>query len=87
MGFCRTQYPAHYLSTVLIHMKTIYSMGKGKYVTLDSYGVSHETRRGSIAVAIFSTIIAAITVSALVGIDITNPSTPNQHVIQSRPGY
>jgi hypothetical protein len=57
-------------------MKTIYSMGRGKYITLDSYGESRETRRGSIAVAIFSIIIAAISASALLGVDITSPSTP-----------
>ena len=51
-------------------------MGKGKYITLDSYGESHETRRGSIAIAIFSIIIAAISASALFGVDITSPSTP-----------
>jgi beta-lactamase regulating signal transducer with metallopeptidase domain len=51
-------------------------MGRGKYITLDSYGESRETRRGSIAVAIFSIIIAAISASALLGVDITSPSTP-----------
>ena len=56
-------------------MKTIYSMGKGKYITLDSYGESRETRRWSIAIAIFSIIIAAISASALLGVDITSPST------------
>jgi hypothetical protein len=52
-------------------MKTIYSMGKGKYITLDSYGESHETRRWSITIAIFSVIIATITATALVGVDLT----------------
>lgn len=46
-------------------------MGKGKYIHLDSYGESHETRRWSIAIAIFSVIIATITATALVGVDMT----------------
>ena len=53
-------------------MKTIYSMGKGKYVTLDSYGETHETRLGSIGVALLSLLLAAITGMALVGVDPTN---------------
>jgi hypothetical protein len=57
-------------------MKQIYSMGKGKYVTLDSYGESHETRPWSLAIAFFSVIITVITATALVGVDVTSPSTP-----------
>ena len=53
-------------------MKTIYSMGKGKYVTLDSYGETHETRLGSIGVVLLSLLLAAITGMALVGVDPTN---------------
>jgi beta-lactamase regulating signal transducer with metallopeptidase domain len=67
-------------------MKTIYSMGKGKYITLDSYGESHENRRWSIAIALFSIIIATITASSLLGVDITDPSLKQHHDIQSRPG-
>jgi len=67
-------------------MKQIYSMGKGKYITLDSYGESHETRRGSIAVALFSIVITVITATALVGVDITNPSAKQHHVIHDRTG-
>jgi hypothetical protein len=52
-------------------MKTIYSMGRGKYIHLDSYGETPETRRWSVGIALFSVIIAAITISALVGVDIT----------------
>lgn len=53
-------------------MKTIYSMGKGKYITLDSYGESHETRLWSIAIALLSLLLAAISGMALVGVDPTN---------------
>jgi hypothetical protein len=52
-------------------MKTIYSMGKGKYIHLDSYGESHETRRWSFAIALFSLIIATISATALLGVDLT----------------
>lgn len=62
-------------------------MGKGKYVTLDSCGESRETRRWSIAIAAFSSIIAIITATALVGVDITSPFTQHHHDIQSRTGY
>lgn len=59
-------------------------MGKGKYITLDSYGESHETRRWSVCIAIFSIIIAAISASALFGIDITSPSSPATTEYESR---
>ncbi len=55
-------------------MKTIYSMGRGKYITLDSYhsyGESHGTRRWSVCIALFSIIIATISATALLGVDIT----------------
>lgn len=52
-------------------MKTIYRMGKG-YVHMDSYDENYETRHGSIAVALLSLLIAAITGMALVGVDPTN---------------
>jgi len=68
-------------------MKTIYSMGKGKYITLDSYGESHETRRWSLAIALFSVIITVITATALVGVDITDPSPKQHHDIHNRTGY
>jgi hypothetical protein len=58
-------------SLLLTDMKTIYSMGKGKYIQLDSYGEYHGTRRWSVGIALFSVIIAAITISALVGVDVT----------------
>jgi hypothetical protein len=52
-------------------MKTIYSMGKGKYVILDSYGETHETRLGSIAIALLALLLATISGAALVGVDLT----------------
>jgi hypothetical protein len=68
-------------------MKTIYSMGKGKYITLDSYGESHGTRRWSLAIALFSIVIATITATALVGVDITDLSPKHHHDIHNRTGY
>ena len=52
-------------------MKTIYSMGKGKYVILDSYGETHENRLGSIAIALLSLALATISGMALLGVDPT----------------
>jgi len=63
-------------------MKTIYSMGKGKYIHLDSYTETHETRGGNIFVALLTLLLAAITGMALVGVDPTNinpQSNPQQN--------
>jgi beta-lactamase regulating signal transducer with metallopeptidase domain len=60
-------------------MKQIIPLGKGRFVHVDSYGASHETRRGSIIVAAFAMIISALTVGAVLGIDITSPNTTTQH--------
>ena len=46
-------------------------MGKGKYITLDSYGETHENRLGSIAIALLSLLLATISGAALVGVDLT----------------
>ena len=62
-------------------------MGKGKYITLDSYGETHENRRWSLAIALFSIVIATITATALVGVDITDPSPKQHHDIHNRTGY
>ena len=59
-------------------MKTIYSMGKGKYITLDSYGESHETRRSDVVVFLLASIIAAITIAAALGVDVTQFKTQSQ---------
>ena len=60
-------------------MKQIISLGKGKFVHLDSYGESHETRRGDIMVAVLAIIITTVTVGAALGIDITSPNSTPQH--------
>ena len=58
-------------------MRTIYSMGKGKYVTLDSYGETHENRLANVLIATFAIILSAIAVPAALGIDITNLNPKN----------
>jgi hypothetical protein len=67
-------------------MKTIYSMGRGKYITLDSYGESHGTRRWSVCIALFSIIIATISATALLGVDITqvNPQPTKEQINATR---
>ena len=51
-------------------MKTIYRIGKG-YVQMDSYGETHETRLGSIAIALLALLLATISGMALLGVDPT----------------
>jgi len=58
-------------------MKRIYSMGKNRYVTMDTYHTSHQSRRSKVLQAFFIAIIAAITGSAMVGVDILQ--LPTQH--------
>ena len=62
-------------------MKTIYSMGKGKYVTLDSYVSQDKNRGGNIFVVLLSLLLAAITGMALVGVDPTNINPQPTHQI------
>jgi hypothetical protein len=62
-------------------MKRIYSMGKNKYITLDSYHESHETLRSKLLQAIFIIIIASITGSAMVGVDLIQLPSNSNHVL------
>ena len=57
-------------------------MGKGKYITLDSYGETHETRHWSIAIALLALLLAAISGMALVGVD---PTKINPQPTQAQP--
>lgn len=59
-------------------MKHTVRLEPGRFVNLDSYYVSHETRLSKICVAALTLIIAALTAGAVIGMDITNP-TPTQH--------
>ena len=67
-------------------MKTIYSMGKGKYITLDSYGESRETRRFNILCTLFVIAITVMTAGAMVGVDITNINPQTNHDTTHRTG-
>lgn len=63
-------------------MKQIIKLGANKYVTLDSYGASHESQLREQAIVIFiGLLIAALTLGALVGMDITDP---DQRIKQER---
>lgn len=55
-------------------MKQIHSLGKGKYITIDSHGKSYKTRRSDVIVFFLASTIAAITISAALGVDVTNPN-------------
>jgi beta-lactamase regulating signal transducer with metallopeptidase domain len=59
-------------------MKHTVRLGPGRFVHLDSYKSYNETRLSKIWVAALALFIAALTVGALVGMDITNP-TPTKH--------
>lgn len=62
-------------------MKRIYSMGKNKYITLDSYHASNETLCSRIFQGLFVIIIAAITGSAMVGVDLIQLPSANNNVL------
>ena len=61
-------------------------MGKGRYITLDSYGEFHETRHWSIAIALLALLLASISGMALLGVDPTkiNPQ-PRKELTQPKP--
>jgi len=66
-------------------MKRIYSMGKGKYVHMDSYYETHETHPVTGFLMTLLVIgMASMTVGAIVGIDITNLNGAS-NATQSRP--
>jgi hypothetical protein len=62
-------------------MKRIYSMGKNKYITLDSYHASNETLGSRILQGLFVIIIAGITGSAMVGVDLIQIPSTNNNVL------
>jgi hypothetical protein len=64
----------------MLDMKHIVYLGNNRYVHLDSYGESPKTRAVSqVMVVAFALVIACITVPALVGIDITNINSTQNH--------
>jgi len=83
VGFLQDSPPAFPLH--FIHMKRIYSMGKNKFVHMDSYTESNETGPvHKFLVTLFTLGIAAMTAGAMVGIDVTSPFTPATHEYQNR---
>jgi hypothetical protein len=53
-------------------MKHVVKLGAKQYVTLDSYGGSYETRRKEqVIVLILGILVAALSIGALMGADIT----------------
>lgn len=60
-------------------MKHIIKLGAKRYLHLDSYK-THETPLANITVGVLAVLIAALTMGALVGVDVTNPTqTTNVH--------
>jgi hypothetical protein len=60
-------------------MKHTVRLSPGRFICLDSYYASHETRLSKICMAAITLVIASITATAVVGIDITNPTPTQQH--------
>jgi hypothetical protein len=66
-------------------MKRLYSMGKNKYIHMDSYPESYETGPVfNFLATVFVIGVAAITAGAMFGIDVTSPFTPTTHEYQNR---
>lgn len=53
-------------------MKHTTRLGRNRYIRLDSYGESRETRRFNILCTLFVIAITVMTAGAMVGVDITN---------------
>lgn len=58
-------------------MKHTTKLGRNRYIRLDSYGESRETRRLNILCAMLVIAISAMTAGAMVGVDITNLNPQN----------
>lgn len=67
-------------------MKRIISLGRNRYVHLDSYGEQIKGPVTNFLMFLFVIGIASMTAGAMVGIDITNPTGTN-NVNQDRPRY
>jgi hypothetical protein len=67
-------------------MKRLYSMGKNRYITLDTYRTHHEALCSKVLQAIFIAIIATITGSAMVGVDLIQLPNQEQSNVRSA-GY
>jgi hypothetical protein len=65
-------------------MKTIYSMGKGKYVTLDSYGEIHKSRH--LLKAVVAALILAASISTIAALA-SKYTTLDPQVIKADKSY
>jgi beta-lactamase regulating signal transducer with metallopeptidase domain len=66
-------------------MKHTTKLGPNRYIRLDSYGESNETRRFNFFCALFVIAITVMTAGAMVGVDITNLN-PQNNENTHRPG-
>ena len=66
-------------------MKHTTKLGPGRYIRLDSYGESRETRRFNILCTLVVIAITCMTAGAMVGVDITNLN-PQNNENTHRPG-
>ena len=55
-------------------MRHTTKLGRNRYIRLDSYGESNETRRFNFFCALFVMAITVMTAGAMVGVDITDPN-------------
>lgn len=66
-------------------MKRIHSLGKNKYVHLDSYP---ETRKSNwiadLLITLLSVGLASMAIGAIIGVDITNPNATPTHADETR---
>ena len=67
-------------------MKRIISLGRNRYIHLDSYGDRGSSPVSNFLITLLVIALASMTAGALVGIDITNPTGSN-NVNQDRPRY
>jgi energy-converting hydrogenase Eha subunit A len=61
-------------------MKTIYSMGKGKYITLDSYGKTHQSNH--LLKAVVAALILAASISTITAL-VSKYTTLDPQVIKA----
>jgi hypothetical protein len=69
---------------ILNTMKTIYSMGKGKYVTLDSYGKTHQSNH--LLKAVVAALILAASISTIAALA-SKYTTLDPQVIKADKSY
>jgi hypothetical protein len=65
-------------------MKTIYSMGKGKYITLDSYGKTHQSNH--LLKAVVAALILAASISTIAALA-SKYTTLDPQVIKASKSY